>query len=247
VQQAGELTPAERESYVLGRQGFERGEDEEALGHFSKLLATRAGFADVHYMMGLVYERRGDLDASTRCLEQALRINPGYAEAALALASIYEQRGEYGRSEALARELAQEAPQRAARVSSPLDPTTRGKLANLQAALGDAYRQAGELRDAVEAYRKALDRCPDFHDIRHRLGVALREVGLPHQAIQEFRRVLRAHPGYLASQVQLGVTLYGIGRTEEAVRCWTDVLVADPTRPDAHLYLRLVKSDAARG
>lgn len=245
--QAGELTSAERESYVLGRQGFERGEDEEALGHFTKLLSTRSGFADVHYMMGLVHERRGDLDAAARCLEQALRINPGYAEAALALASIFEQRGEYGRSEALARELANEAPQRAARMASPLDPTTRGKLANLQASLGDAYREAGEARDAVEAYRKALDRCPDFHDIRHRLGVALREVGLPHQAIQEFRRVLRAHPGYLASKVQLGVTLYGIGRTDEAVRCWTDVLIQDPGRADAHLYLRLVKTHGAAG
>jgi hypothetical protein len=27
----------------------------------------------------------------------------------------------------------------------------------------------GELREAIEAYRKALDRCPNFPDIRNRL------------------------------------------------------------------------------
>jgi tetratricopeptide (TPR) repeat protein len=241
---AGELTAAERELYVRGRMGFERGEDEQALAFFQRLLRTRRSYADVHYMVGLLHERRGDLAASAQSLEEALRINPGYAEAALALVSVYEQRGDYQRSQDLAVGVASGAPRRQAPIESALDPTTRGKLANLQAALGDAYREAGELRDAVEAYRKALDRCPDFHDIRHRLGVALREAGLPNQAIQEFRRVLRAHPRYLASKVQLGVTCYGIGRMDDALREWSEVLVQDPMRADARLYLRLVRAES---
>ena len=68
--------------------------------------------------------------------------------------------------------------------------TTRGKLANLHAALGDAYRESGDLRAAIGEYRKALDRCPHFHDVRQKLAVALRENGLPHQAIRELERIL---------------------------------------------------------
>jgi len=234
-----ELSPDEREAWQRGRQSFERGDVDDALDHLGRLLRTRASYADVHYMVGLLHERRGDLEHAVESLERALDLNPGYAEARLALASLYEQRGEFERSSALAARSA--AGSRGALPVGALDPTTQGKLANLHAALGDAYREAGELRDAIEAYRRALDRCPQFHDIRHRLGVALREAGLPAQAAAELRRVLRAHPENLASAVQLGLTFFAMGRSDDAVREWNAVLARDPERADARRCLRLVR------
>jgi tetratricopeptide (TPR) repeat protein len=228
------LSPAERSAYRLARRRFERGDDEGALALLSRLLRTREDFADLHYMVGLLLERRDDLAGAARSLTRALRINPGYAEARLALASLYERQGDFDRS----REITQGA--RPPQAAGALDPTTRGKLANLQATLADAYREAGELREAIEAYRKALDRCPGFHDIRQRLGVALREAGLPHQALREFRRIQESHPGYLEAAVQAGLTLYSLGRAEEALREWRSVLERDPAREDARMYLRLV-------
>jgi tetratricopeptide (TPR) repeat protein len=125
------------------------------------------------------------------------------------------------------------------------DPTTRGKLANLHAALGDAYREAGDLREAIDAYRKALDRCPGFHDIRQRLAVTLREAGLPARALAELQRVLRANPHYLDAQVQIGLTLFTLGRTEEARAAWNAALERDPSRDDARMYLRLLGARAS--
>ena len=147
-----------------------------------------------------------------------------------------ERRGDFDRSEAVV-------------LSTPIAepdgkvPLTQAKLANLQAALGDAYREAGEIGEAIVAYRKALDRCPGFHDIRYRLGVALREHGLPDQAIREFGRVLRANPAYLDAAVQLGLTFWSLGQAERAAAQWQGVVDAEPARADAQLYLRL----AARG
>jgi tetratricopeptide (TPR) repeat protein len=232
------MNSAERHSYRLGRHCFERGDDVVALAQFTRLLETRQGFADVHYMVGVMHERRSEFEAATSSLEHAVRLNPNYSEALLALASVFEQQGDFDRSQQLA--------QRAHLASRPcdgvLDATTRGKLANLQAALGDAFRETGELREAIEAYRRALDRCPEFHDIRHRLGMALRESGLPHHAIAEYRRVLRANPEFLDAAVQLGFCLYTLGRTDEAKREWLDVCGRDPEHEDARMYLRLVKS-----
>jgi tetratricopeptide (TPR) repeat protein len=99
-----------------------------------------------------------------------------------------------------------------------LDPTTSGKIANLHAALGDAYREAGQLREAVESFRRALDHAPTFHDIRFRLAVTLREVGLPAQAIAELKRVRRGNPAFLEAAVQLGLTYWSLGRSEPAIR-----------------------------
>jgi len=230
------LSTPEREDYSRGRQHFQRGNVEGALEAFSQLLRTRDDFADVHYMVGVMLERRGELDGAADSLRKAIRLNPSYAEALLALASIYERLGDFERS----RELAERAAMVSRGAPGALDATTRGKLANLQAGLGDAYAEAGELREAIEAYRKALDRCPDFHDIRYRLAVALREAGLPAQAVKEFGRVLRANPDFLDSRVQLGLTYYTMGRFQDAVAQWEEVIRLDPSRDDARMYGRLV-------
>ena len=228
---------SDRETLQLGRRAFERGDDATATPHFDRLLAHGVRFADVHYMLGMIRERRGDLDGALTQLRESVRLNPSYVEALLALASLHERRGEYDRSQGYA--------ERASQLSRPtaggLDPTTRGKLANQQAALGDALANAGERREAIEQYRGALERCPTFHDIRHRLAIALREAGLPAQAATEFQRILRLHPALLDSQIQLGLTWYTMGRTAEAITEWDAVLEKDPGRDEARMYLRLVR------
>ena len=231
------LSAQERIAWRLGVRSFERGEIEPAIAHLTRLVATRPRFADVHYMLGLLYEQRGDLDESARRLEQALALNPDYVEARVALASVAEQLGDFARSQ----ELVATAPPRRA-PDEGADPLTRAKLANLQAALGDAYREAGEFGEAIAAYRKALDRCPEFHDIRQRLAIALREHGLPGEAARELERVVRGNPGYLDARVQLGLSWLALGQWARAVEQWEAVLARDPDRSDVRMYLKLRES-----
>jgi len=230
------MTGAERESYSRGRAHFDAGEIDPALEAFASLLRTKDAFADIHYMVGVLFDRKGDLEAAAKSLRKAIRLNPSYAEALLALASVHEQRGDFDRS----RELAERAATVSRAGAGSLDHTTLGKLANLQAAVGDAYAQVGDRREAIEAYRKALDRCPDFHDIRHRLGVNLREAGLPAQAATEFKRVLRANPNLHDTRAQLGLTFYTLGRARDALGEWQHVDAEVPGRADIAMYLQLV-------
>ncbi|HIF91608.1 MAG TPA: tetratricopeptide repeat protein [Myxococcales bacterium] len=228
----------DREIFLRGKRAFARGDDAGALDNLTRLISHGFEYADVYYMLGMVHERRGEIDTAVHSLRRAIRINPSYVEALLALASLHEQRGDFDQSQGYA--------ERASQLSRPsaggLDPTTRGKLANQQAALGDALAQSGERPDAILEYRRALDRCPTFHDVRHRLGVTLREAGLPSQAALEFQQILRAHPRMLDSQVQLGLTYYSMGRTPKAITEWEAVLEKDLSRDDARMYLRLVRN-----
>ncbi len=233
---------SDRETLLCGRRAFERGADDEALESLSRLTEHGKEYADVHYMIGMVRERQGDLEAAVESLRRATRINPSYVEALVALASLHERRGDFDLSESYA----ERARQLCQTQGGGLDPTTRGKLANQQAELADALALVGERREAIEEYRRALDRCPEFHDIRHRLGVTLREAGLPYQAAREFERILSVHPGLLDSQIQLGLTLYSLGRTPDAVRVWEAVLERDPGRHEARMYLRLVRGAGER-
>ena len=102
------------------------------------------------------------------------------------------------------------------------------------------------MRDAIEEYRRALDRCPTFHDIRYRLGITLREAGLPFKAVQEFGRILRINSGMLDSRIQLGLTYYSMGRTPEAIQEWEAVLETEPSRDEERMYLRLVRGAQER-
>jgi tetratricopeptide (TPR) repeat protein len=231
------MTSAERDLYAQGRASFERGEIDHALESLSPLLEKKTGFADLHYMVGVMLDQRGEAAEARDRLRDAIRLNPAYTEALLALASLYERDGENDRS----RELTERAAQAAPHVAGNLDATTRGKLANLQAAVADAYMEVGEFREAVQAFRKALDRCPEFHDIRLRLAIALRSAGLTHQAETEFKRVLRGNPDLTEAQVQLGLTYYTMGRAPEAVGLWSEVLRNDPSQRDALMYLRMVQ------
>jgi tetratricopeptide (TPR) repeat protein len=237
------MTVSEREAYTRGRRSFERGDEDAALDAFRILLSSKPDFADVHYMVGVLLDRRGDQDAAIESLRAAISLNPSYAEALLALASVHERGGDFDRSCDFA--------ERAASVSPPhisgIDATTRGKLANLQAAVADAYAEVGEYREAIEAYRKALDRCPDYHDIRYRLGVALRQGGLPHKAEQEFKRVLRGNSKLLDANLQLGLTYYSQGRTTDAVAQWQHVLEQDHEREEARMYIRLAEKGEGPG
>jgi tetratricopeptide (TPR) repeat protein len=234
------MTREDREAYQWVRERLAAGEAEDAAASLESLALRYPAYADVQYLLGLSRERRRDLDGAASCLERALELNPAYAEAGLALQSGYEQRGEHERARELAFRLQEATAARG-------DPTTRGKLANLHAALGDAYRETGDLREAIDAYRKALDRCPGFHDIRQRLAVTLREAGLPARALAELQRVLRANPTYLDAQVQIGLTLYTLGRPDEARTQWEAALERDPSRDDARMYLRLLRVRRAEG
>jgi tetratricopeptide (TPR) repeat protein len=230
---SGRMTREDRDAYQAGRDRFDRGDADAALLQLEPLAERYPGYADVQYMLAVLRERQGEIEVATTLLERALRINPRYTEAALALKSLYEQQGHHERSRELSEQLAENA------TGPGFDATTRGKLANLQAAMGDAYREAGEPREAVLAYRKALERCPNFHDIRQRLAISLREAALPSQAITEFKRVLRANPRYLEARVQLGLTHYTLGRLAAAREEWNAALEQDPSCDEARMYLRM--------
>lgn len=236
------LTKSEAVALTQGRLLYERGDIDSALEAFSIFEGSSHDFADVHYMSGILLERKGDTAAAIASMRRALKVNPEYSEALVALASLYEQMGHYDRS----RGFAEKARDLSLEPRGPIEPITIGKIANLQAGVGDAYAEIGEYREAIEAYRKALVRCPDFHDIRLRLGKILRDVGLPHQAVLEFNHILEANSGFAAARIHLGLTYYAMAQAQDAAREWGEVLRQHPGREDVQLYLRMVDQSEPR-
>src|SRR3954469_19436569 len=150
------MDDAVRELVALGKEHFQRGEWSLAAGHLEQVVARGAAFADVHHMLGVAYHQLGEFEAAQRAFQRAIEINPSYVEAALNLAIVCNDLGQYERAqqvygEAVAR--AKANGPREANGDEPLDGYTRGKLANLHAAVVDGYLSVRRPNDAATEYR----------------------------------------------------------------------------------------------
>ncbi len=224
----------------VGREYYNAGEYDKAETHLLQVLKQHDGFADVHNMIGVIRYQRGQVEVARPSFERALELNPRYTDAALNLAVCYNELGRYDDAKAVYAKAAGEDEKDPAAVEK-LDAFVRGKIANLHNDLGQAYTAVGLLAQAITEYRKALELCPTFVDIRTRLGTTLRDAGKLAAAIEELTAVRDTAPDYLPGRVNLGVTLWQAKRIDEAKAEWEHVLAKDPDNRSATLYLSMVK------
>ncbi len=237
-----------RELVALGKEHFQRGDYSLAAGQLEQVVARGAAFADVHHMLGVIYHQLGEFESAQRAFQKALDINPGYIEAALNLAIVCNDLGQYERAQQVYGDAVARAHSKAPRDPNgdePLDSYTRGKIANLHAAVADGYLSVRRPNDAASEYRRALSLCPTFVDLRLKLAGALRDAGDVDGSLAEFRIAVQHAPAYVPARVALGTALYADGKLDEAVAQWEEVLRMDPGHRTAGMYLKLARVQAA--
>lgn len=204
---------------------------------FLKVLRAGARYADLLNMLGIIYHADGKFNDAIASFEEALKINPNYAEAILNLAILYNDLGEYKKARALY--------QRVHRGKVPIkgiNMIMKGKLANMHASIADSYSGIGLLSEAIDEYKKALQLCPAYKDIRTKLGVCYRDNDQKSQAIKELEETVRKFPDYAPARIQLGVTYYSHGDYGKAEKEWTLALKREPRNNTVKMYLKLCES-----
>jgi tetratricopeptide (TPR) repeat protein len=187
-------------------------------------------------MMGVIYHQSGRLAEAEGMFQRALQINPAYTEAALNLAVTYNDLGKYRE----AKEVYQRALTASKSAPQSLDPFAKGKIANMHAEVGAAYRAVGLYDEAVREYERALALCPTFVDIRTDLGNTRREMGDVGGAIRELEHVRAESPRFVAGRLQLGLGYYAAGRRDDAGAEWRAALEIAPSNRSARMYLSLL-------
>ena len=226
-----------------GRAHYAAGEYAEAVSCLTQVLQSKAAYADVYDMLGVIYHHEGRLAEAEEMFRTALRLNPAYTEAALNLVVTCNDLGKYGEAKTIY-EQAMAAVQRAPR---ELDPFVKGKIANMHAELGATYRAVGVSDEAVRESERALALCPTFADIRTELGKTLREMGELPTSIRELELVRAEQPRYAPGGVHLGLSYHAAGRHEDASAQWRAVLEADPTNASARMYLAMLDGNPPAG
>ena len=171
------------------------------------MLREKAPYADVYDMLGVIYHQEGRLAEAEQMFNEALRINPAYTEAALNLVVTCNDLGKYAEAKAIyeqAMATSKQAPRE-------LDPFAKGKIANMHAEVGSAYRAVNLYEEAVREYEHALALCPTFVDIRTELGNTRREMGDLTGAIRELEQVRAESPRFVGGRLKLGLVYYAAG------------------------------------
>jgi len=141
--------------------------------------------ASAHYQLGLIYQKRGELDAATGSFQRAVEIDPREVDAHYQLGRIARQQGRLN-----------EAIQHFERVVQLESAHSQNEIWR---ETGLVYYDAGQYQDALEMFDKFLDKRPSDAESRYWRGMTLNKLGRENEAIQEMQNCVesvRTAPAY---------------------------------------------------
>lgn len=200
-----------------------------AIRELKAILAIDPRSAQAHLFLGIAYRLQGapELVGEAKAeLVQALALNPDFVPARYYLAQLYLDLGRARR----AREEMEAALGR-----FPKHP-------QFLALLGEAERQLGNPRRAVEITREAVKTDESFAEARYYLALALSDLGERGEAIREMERVVQSGPPVVDPYLSLGIAYLEASRYDDALKALSQALQINPTRPE----LRIQRARAYR-
>ncbi|HUE11679.1 MAG TPA: tetratricopeptide repeat protein [Steroidobacteraceae bacterium] len=176
---------------LLGLVEFQEGNLEAAGRRFTDLLTTGKFIDDSFYYLGLIAERRGDLERALRLYAQVQ--NGDNAVAALLRAcSILQAHGAAPAAQQLLDHLIEDEP---------------GRAPEIMAARARIFADAGDAQQAIEVLDRGLLQYPDSVDIRYAIASTYEDQGRFAAALHELKEVLKSRPDDPAAMNAYGYTL----------------------------------------
>ncbi|MGA2778977.1 MAG: tetratricopeptide repeat protein [Steroidobacteraceae bacterium] len=176
---------------VLGLLEYQLGDDTAASARFTELLATGAYVDEGFYYLGLIAERRGDLE---RALRAYARVQSGedLVPALLRAASILHTHGAEQQADELLDRLGNEEP---------------AHITEILAASAEIYTKSADPQRALALLQRARMDYPDSVELRYALATQFEQQGQLTAALKELQALLDARPDDPAAQNALGYTL----------------------------------------
>lgn len=176
----------------MGVLDLRRGDCRAASGEFRSALAAAPSFTRALALLGICQKRLGERSARASLEKsfQKLREKPLRVQVGMELAGLYEQQGDTEGAGSVLRQLVELDPENpeilfvAQRIYSDLAEDTLNKLAvvapgsaRMQEAIAEKLINAGDLKGAIDHYRRALQIDPRVPGIHYELGEAILESG----------------------------------------------------------------------
>jgi tetratricopeptide (TPR) repeat protein len=208
-----------------------------AITEYEKLAQLKPDDVETHLLLGQLYGLNHDSAKAEDQFKAAQKIDANSEEVVLNMARLYTDQGQ---------------PQRASEVLKgiPVDDRT----SRIEAALGASYDQLKQSKDAIAAYRRALDLDPDNLDTERGLANALITDGQLEEAQKVLTEIVKAEPQDAQSQIHISEIQRRQGHYDDALATLEkakpltpDLLVPELSYNEALIYDSLGRYDDATG
>jgi predicted O-linked N-acetylglucosamine transferase (SPINDLY family) len=160
----------------------------------------------------LELQRCGDNEQAAYIYQQILQGDPRHPDALHLSGMLAARQGDYERAIELIR---------LAIGSYPTSSLFYNNLANV-------FVHAGRLKEARDAYSKAIEIDPNCFDAYHNLGNVTKRMGNPGEALGYFEKALTIKPESAETYSDMGNVLAERGCFKEAMQCFTDAIARKP-------------------
>jgi tetratricopeptide (TPR) repeat protein len=252
------LNPKNAEAYAnLGVIAFVQQDCATASGDFRKALAIDPSLVRIQALLGLCEKKMGKPSAEAlleksfpKLTDKRLRLQVG-----MELASLYDEQGDSGGTASVMRALVDLAPDNvdvlfmAQRVYSELADDTLNKLAvlapdsaRMQQVIAERLVNGGDLKGAIEHYRKALQINPKLPGVHFELGEAILESapsdpGAQKEAENEFKTAVNIDGDTAKTECQFGDIAYSQSDLDGAFAHYQRAYQLNPNEAPAQIGL----------
>lgn len=171
-----------------------------AIEQYEQIIRLQPDSMDDHLLLGRLYRLNNDLQKAENEFKTAVRLQPGSEEAVTTLAYLYNEMGD---------------TTRAAQVLSSVPDNS--KSAKLYSALGFTYEQQKQYKNAVEAYRHAIELDRDNLDAIRGLAQNLLNDGQPDAALEQYKVIADANPEDAQTYVRIAEIYRKQGKYDTAL------------------------------
>jgi len=171
-----------------------------AIGEFQKIVQLEPSNPEDHLMLARLYAADHQSPQAEAELAAARKIDPGSEETALIASQFYSDLGDTKHAVEVLKALSDD------------DQTSR-----TESQLGKAYDQQKDTKDAIAAYRKALDLEPDDLDTERKLAGDLQADNQMDQALQAWKDIAAGDPSDAEAELQIAEIDQHDGKFDDAL------------------------------
>src|SRR5271165_4099321 len=148
-----------------------------AIEQYEQIVRLQPDSMDDHLLLGRLYRLNNDLQKAESEFKTAVKLQPDSEEAITTLAYLYNELGDTARAAQV--------------LSSVPNP---GRSAKLYSALGYTYEQQKQYKEAIDAYRHAIEMDRDNLDAIRGLAQNLLNDGQADAALEQYKVIADANP-----------------------------------------------------
>jgi tetratricopeptide (TPR) repeat protein len=184
-----------------------------AIEQYEQIVKIEPNSVDNHLLLGRLYRLNNDLQKAESELKTAVKLEPGSEEAVTTLAILYTEEGDTAH---------------ALQVLSSVPDA--GRSAKLYSALGSTYEQRKEYKNAIDAFKKAIQLDRDNLDAIRGLAENLMNDGQMDAALEQYQVIADANPEDAQTYLRIGEIYRRQGKYDQALE---SLKKADTMVPDS--------------